>query len=64
MSDGAGGWGNPPVVVVRPWFAADFIRTGFGGVCYFRSRVTVNGHSMWSVRPGPLPYSPLLERKT
>lgn len=51
-------WPDPPVVVVRPWSGMEFVRTGFGGVLYFRSLKAVEGVHCWAIDGCPPPYNP------
>jgi hypothetical protein len=42
-------------VDVVPWLPVEPVRTGFGGVVYWRSRDHVNGRYRWVVAPSAMP---------
>ena len=45
-------WSGPENLTARPWLPMEPIRTGFGGVVYWRSRDRVGGHHQWRITPG------------
>lgn len=53
----ADAWPDPPVMTVRPWTGMDVVRTGFGGVLYFRSKNPVAGKYHWEIGGCPPPFN-------
>lgn len=50
-------WPDPPVMTVRTWSGMDMVRTGFGGILYFRSRDSVAGRHRWEIVGCPSPFN-------
>lgn len=48
-------WSDIQAVDVVPWLPVEPVRTGFGGLVYWRSRDHVGGRYRWVISPSAQP---------